>query len=147
MGEDEHLPTSNQAVTGDDAIAHGLALGHVELGGAVGYEGVQLDETTGIEQAADPLPGGQFALAPLDSLRLAAPMHRVVATLAELVDQPLVGAGSTRRPPAGFGRPGSRALGALPRRARLGLGHVAIFADLPADGRFPTTPPSEIQNR
>ncbi len=140
VGEDEHLSTSNQAVPGDDTIAHGPALRHVELGRAVGHEGVQLDEATPVEQAPDALPGSQLALAALDSLRLSTPVDRVVTTLAELVYQPLVGARNASRPPFGLRWPRRLALGPRTCRSRLGLGHLLIFADLPAAHRLPAAP-------
>ena len=104
VGEDEDLPPPDQAVAGDHPISERPPLGHVELGGAMDHEGVQLHKAPLIEEPADPLPGGQLALAPLDPFRLAAPVDGVVPALAQLVDQPLIGAGSLGR--RGSVRPG-----------------------------------------
>ena len=52
----------DRAVAGDDGVAPGPLLVHVELVGPVPHEGVELLERAGVEQLLDPLAGGQLAL-------------------------------------------------------------------------------------
>ena len=52
----------HRAPAGDDAVAQELLLVHVEIGGAVGDEGVQLPEGTRIQQGRDSFTRGHLAL-------------------------------------------------------------------------------------
>src|SRR5262249_407130 len=60
----EHAPATpvDRAVPGDDGIAIGPVLLHVELVGPVAHERVELLEGAGVEQLLNPLPRGVLAL-------------------------------------------------------------------------------------
>ncbi len=62
LAEDEDRAAVDLAVAGDDGVAPGPVLLHLEVVGAVADEGVELLEGAGIEQLLDPLAGGQLAL-------------------------------------------------------------------------------------
>ena len=93
--EDEDLPASDRPPAGDHPVAADPPLVHVEVGGAVEGEHVELGEGSRVEQPVDALARGELALRVLGSLRGAATVHRVVAAFAEHVD---LLAGATRRP-------------------------------------------------
>ena len=50
LAEDEHEPTVDRPVSGDDAVAQDMLLGHPEFGGAVGDERIEFDERPWVEQ-------------------------------------------------------------------------------------------------
>ena len=62
LGEDEDRSAFDRAVAGDDGVAPGPFLLHLEVVGAVADEGVELLEGAGVEQLLDPLAGGHLAL-------------------------------------------------------------------------------------
>ena len=62
LAEDEHRPPVDRPVAGDDRVAVGPLLVHLELVRAVADEGVELLERARVEQLLDPLAGGQLAL-------------------------------------------------------------------------------------
>ncbi len=62
LGEYKDLATVHGAVTYDDTLAGSLDLVHPELGAAVLDEGVELKETSGIEESGYTLSGGALAL-------------------------------------------------------------------------------------
>ena len=94
---------------------------HAEVGGPVEREHVELGERAGVEQTVDALARGELALGVLGALRRAAPMHGVVAPLAQHVD--LLVRATTR--PAG-----RRPIGIDGHGCRVGIHGIAR-----ADGR------------
>ena len=62
LGEDKDSSSIYGAVAGDDGVAPGPFLLHLEVVGAVADEGVELLEGAGVEQFLDPLAGGHLAL-------------------------------------------------------------------------------------
>ena len=65
LRKDADLAAVDSAVTGDDAIAGDLSIGHAEIGVAMGFELIELDERSPVEQKLDPFARGQaprFAL-------------------------------------------------------------------------------------
>ncbi len=56
------VTTVHVAVAGDDPIARGLLLLHLEVGAAVGLEAVEFDEGAGIKEQFRSLAGGELAL-------------------------------------------------------------------------------------
>ena len=97
--EDAHAAAVDRAVAGDDGVAPGPVLLHVELVGAVAHEGVELLEGAGVEQLLDPLAGGELALGVLllDRL-LGGGVDRGLAQLLELGELLLVGLGGVLAP-------------------------------------------------
>src|SRR4029453_12583973 len=65
LTEDEDEPAVDRPVSGDDAVAEDLLLGHPEFRGSMGDERIQLDERSRIEQQVEPLASGQLARAVL----------------------------------------------------------------------------------
>ena len=61
LGEDVDQPAVDGAVAADHAVAGDAALGHPEVGAAVGDQRIDLDERAGVEQQLHPLAGGQLA--------------------------------------------------------------------------------------
>src|SRR6185437_16798084 len=61
LREDEHPAALDGAVPGDDAVAVGPVLHHVEVGAAVLDERVQLGEAAGVEEELDPLARQELA--------------------------------------------------------------------------------------
>ena len=92
--EDEDRAAVDRAVAGDDGVAPGPVLLHLEVVGAVADEGVELLERAGVEQLLDPLAGGQLALRVLllDRL-LGGRVDRLLAQLAQVGELLLVGLG------------------------------------------------------
>ena len=84
----------DRAVAGDDGVAPGPFLLHLEVVGAVADEGVELLEGAGVEQLLDPLAGGHLALRVLllDRL-LGGGVDRRLAQLAQVGELLLVGFG------------------------------------------------------
>ena len=70
LAEDAHRAAVDRAVAGDDGVAPGPVLLHVEVERAVADEGVELLERARVEQLLDPLARGQLALGVLLLLRL-----------------------------------------------------------------------------
>ena len=92
LGEDEDGAAVDRAVAGDDGVAPGPFLLHLEVVGAVADEGVELLEGAGVEQLLDPLAGGHLALRVLllDRL-LGGGVDRRLAQLAQVGELLLVG--------------------------------------------------------
>ena len=92
LGEDEDGSAIDRAVAGDDGVAPGPFLLHLEVVGAVADEGVELLEGAGVEQLLDPLAGGHLALRVLllDRL-LGGGVDRRLAQLAQVGELLLVG--------------------------------------------------------
>ena len=92
LGEDEDGAAVDRAVAGDDGVAPGPFLLHLEVVGAVADEGVELLEGAGVEQLLDPLAGGHLALRVLllDRL-LGGRVDRRLAQLAQVGELLLVG--------------------------------------------------------
>ena len=92
LGEDEDSSPFDRAVAGDDGVAPGPFLLHLEVVGAVAHEGVELLEGAGVEQLLDPLAGGHLALRVLllDRL-LGGGVDRRLAQLAQVGELLLVG--------------------------------------------------------
>ena len=92
LGEDEDGAAVDRAVAGDDGVAPGPFLLHLEVVGAVADEGVELLEGAGVEQLLDPLAGGHLALRVLllDRL-LGGGVDRRLAQLAQVGQLLLVG--------------------------------------------------------
>ena len=61
LGEDADAAALDRAVAGDDGVAPGPVLLHVELVRAVAHEGVELLEGAGVEQLLDALAGRVLA--------------------------------------------------------------------------------------
>ena len=61
LAEDADAAAVDRAVAGDDGVAPGPVLLHVELVRAVADERVELLEGAGVEQLLDPLAGGVLA--------------------------------------------------------------------------------------
>ncbi len=94
LAENAHPATVDRAVAGDDRVAVGPVLLHVELVGAVAHERVELLEGARVKQLLDPLPRGVLAaLVLLGDGRLAARVDRLLADLLELGELLLVGLG------------------------------------------------------
>ena len=92
LGEDEDGAAVDRAVAGDDGVAPGPALLHLELVGPVADEGVELLEGTGVEQLLDPLAGGHLALGVLLFHRgLGGGVDRLLAQLAQVGELLFVG--------------------------------------------------------
>ena len=92
LGEDEDGAAVDRAVAGDDGVAPGPFLLHLEVVGAVADEGVELLEGAGVEQLLDPLARGHLALRVLllDRL-LGGRVDRRLAQLAQVGELLLVG--------------------------------------------------------
>ena len=92
--EDEDGAAVDRAVAGDDGVAPGPVLLHLEVVGAVADEGVELLEGAGVEQLLDPLAGGHLALRVLllDRL-LGGGVDRRLAQLAQVGELLVVGFG------------------------------------------------------
>ncbi len=93
LREDRHRAAVDHAVAGDDRVAPGPVVEHVEVEGAVADERVELLERAGVEQLLDPLAGGQLALGVLLLLRLRIRVDGLLAQLLELGELLLVGLG------------------------------------------------------
>ena len=93
LREDADRAAVDRAVAGDHGVAPGPVAQHVEVGGAVPDERVQLLERARVEQLVDPLAGGQLALGVLLLLRLRVGVGRLLAQLLELLELLLVGLG------------------------------------------------------
>ena len=65
LGEDVHQATADSAVAGHDAITREDLLLHPEVVGAVGNEGSDLLEGSGVQEEVDTLPRGEFPLSVL----------------------------------------------------------------------------------
>ena len=92
LGEDEHRPPFDRPVAGDDRVAPGPFLLHVEVEGPVADEGVELLEGAGVEQLLDPLAGGHLALRVLLLHRLlGGRVDRFLAQLAQMGELLVVG--------------------------------------------------------
>ena len=92
LGEDEDGAAVDRAVAGDDGVAPGPFLLHLEVVGAVADEGVELLEGARVEQLLDPLARGHLALRVLllDRL-LGGRVDRRLAQLAQVGELLLVG--------------------------------------------------------
>ena len=84
LGEDRDRAPFDQPVAGDDRVAPGPVLLHVELVRPVAHEGVYLLERARVEQLLDPLPGGELPLRVLLLDRLL--RGRVDGGLAQLLE-------------------------------------------------------------
>ena len=94
LAEDEDGAAVDLAVAGDHGVAPGPVLVHLEVGGAVTDEGVELLEGARVEQLLDPLAGGHLALGVLLlDRRVGGRVDRRVAQLAQIVELFLVGLG------------------------------------------------------
>ena len=88
-------------VAGDDGVAPGPVLLHLEVVGAVADEGVELLERPRVEQLLDPLAGGELALRVLLlDRRLRGRVDRRVAQLAQVAELLLEGLGALLAHPA-----------------------------------------------
>src|SRR5262249_36126734 len=74
LGINKNLTTVDVAVSCDHAIAQDFFVLHRKIGAAMGFEFIELDKTTRIEQSVDTLTRGEFALLVLffDAIRAAA---------------------------------------------------------------------------
>ena len=92
LGEDEDRAAFDRPVAGDDGVAPGPFLLHLEVVGAVADEGVELLEGAGVEQLLDPLARRHLALRVLllDRL-LGGGVDRRLAQLAQVGQLLLVG--------------------------------------------------------
>ncbi len=92
LGEDKDGAAVDRAVAGDDGVAPGPFLLHLEVVGAVADEGVELLEGAGVEQLLNPLAGGHLALRVLllDRL-LGGRVDRCLAQLAQVGELLVVG--------------------------------------------------------
>src|SRR6202011_4208371 len=83
LGEDEHQPSFDASVPGDEAVAVELLLGHAEIVRAVRNQPVGFLERTLVEQKLDALAGRHLALLmlPFAALLPAALRSQAVALL------------------------------------------------------------------
>ena len=118
LAEDEDRAAVDLPVAGDDGVAPGPVLLHVEVVGPVADEGVELLEGAGVEQLLDPLAGGELALGVLLlDRRLGGGVDRRVAQLPQVAELLLEGLGAldsrirTRQSKRSRASPTSRARG------------------------------------
>ena len=86
VAEHEHLPAPDRSPPCDDPVATDTPVAHVEVGGAMQREHVELGEGAGVEETVDALARRELALGVLGALSGATPMHGVVAAFAQQVD-------------------------------------------------------------
>ena len=87
LREDEDLATEDRPVAGDDGVAVGPVLHHVEVGIAVAHVAVELDERARVEQHLQPLAREQLPLLALALDRALAPLVRgLLAQALELFE-------------------------------------------------------------
>jgi len=86
VAEEQHVAAADLGKPGDHAVSRDLPLVQTEIGGAVGREGVQLGEGVAVDEALDPLPCRQAALAVLPLVALGVAVGGLVLALPELVD-------------------------------------------------------------
>ncbi len=79
MTEDTHAAAVDRPVTGHDRVAPRPVLVHLEVGGPVTDERVELLEGAGVEQLLDALTGGVLAARVLLLLGLGRRMQRFLA--------------------------------------------------------------------
>ena len=91
LAENAHGAAVDRAVAGDDRVAPGTVLLHVEVVGAVAHERVELLEGARVEQLLDPLTRGALALRVLLVLGLGGGVDRLLAQLAQVGELLLIG--------------------------------------------------------